>query len=518
VNSSTSASGSPTSARAAPLRTDAVLGGIGALPSRDALVVCRFLCFFLVAFYLTILLMFRGENFLIRDPDIFWHVAVGQRIWQTGSVPWVDEYSYTFQGQPWIAKEWLAQLILSGAFSLAGWRGVALLTASMVALSHALLFLVLSRKMRVTVAIGVATLVYAFSMGHFGARPQVLVDPLIILWVASLVHAVETKSSPTLLLLPLMALWANLHAGFTLGFVFAAILGVEAIFASEPGARLRTGARWASFIGMAVVSSCVTPYGIHSLLVTFQVAVGNEALNYVTEWQPVTLQAIGFNELFLFGLLFLTMYSGAKVPFWRLILIIMLIYLMFAHIRFASLFAMLAPILLAGPLCTQFPYLRLATQLETDPKFFALMLRMSRTLSYPLYALIVCGSAIFAMFGPRIVPATMMTPSGAVDYMISNGLTEKVYNSYNFGGYLIFKGIKTFIDGRSDQLFQGGFMNKLYDVVDKHPRKFIAFLGEYGIHVALVVPDSMEAQELESSLDWERVYSDKDSELYKKRS
>jgi hypothetical protein len=518
VNSSTSASSSPATARAGPIRTEVTPADTGASSSRDVLAVSRFLCFFLLAFYLTMLLMFRGEDFLIRDPDIFWHVAVGQKIWQTGSVPWTDEYSHTFQGQPWIAKEWLSQLFLAGAYGLAGWRGIALLTAGMVALSHALLFLVLSRQMRLTVAMGVASLVYAFSMGHFGARPQIFVDPLIIIWVASLVQSVETKSSPSLLLLPLMILWANLHAGFTLGYVFAGILGAEALFASAPGARLRTGVRWASFIGIAVICGCITPYGIHSLLVTFQVAVGNEALSYITEWQPVTLQTMGLNELFLFGLLFLTMYSGAKVHFWRLMLVIILTYMMFAHIRFASLFAMLVPILMAGPLCAQFPFLRLTTQLEKDRKFFTFMLGVSRALSYPLYALIVCGTGIFALFGPRIVPAAMMMPTSAVDYMISNGLRDKVYNSYNFGGYLIFRGIKTFIDGRSDQLFQGGFIIHLYDIVDKHPREFISLLGEYKISTALVVPGSMESQELGRSPDWERVYFDKDSELYKKRS
>jgi hypothetical protein len=34
-----------------------------------------------------------------------------------------------------------------------------------------------------------------------------------------------------------------------------------------------------------------------------------------------------------------------------------------------------------------------------------------------------------------------------------------VLNSYNFGGTLIFHGIKTYIDGRTDQLFLNGFMN-----------------------------------------------------------
>ena len=88
-----------------------------------------------------------------------------------------------------------------GAYSLAGWRGVVLLSALAIAFSYSLLFLILSRQMRLAVAAGIATVAYSFSLGHFSARPQILADPLLILWVAGLVHAVDKKVSPSWLLL-----------------------------------------------------------------------------------------------------------------------------------------------------------------------------------------------------------------------------------------------------------------------------------------------------------------------------
>ena len=80
-----------------------------------------------------------GSNLLV-DPDSQWHVAVGSKIWNSGRLPMVDELSHTFAGSPWIATQWLSELFLFGAFSVAGWSGVVVLTAFMIASAFALLF------------------------------------------------------------------------------------------------------------------------------------------------------------------------------------------------------------------------------------------------------------------------------------------------------------------------------------------------------------------------------------------
>jgi hypothetical protein len=484
--------------------------------SADARRVSQFVFVLLFAFYLLVLLASQGGAYFLQDADIYWHIAVGRDIWQSGVFPQYDEFSYTFRGQPWIANQWLAELFLSGAYALAGWRSVLLLTASTIAFSYALLFLVLSRKMRLTAAAGMATAAYSFSLGHFGARPQIFADPLIILWVAGLVHAAGNRISPSWLLLPVIGVWANLHGSFSFGLAIGAAFAAEATYYSQSGERFRTARRWAIFLAAALGVACVTPYGYRPILVTLQVFGGNEALSHIGEWQPVTLQSFGVNEVFVFGLLFMAMYHGLRVPAWRLLTIIAVIYMMFAHVRFASLFAILTPILLATPIARQFPFLSLSAQLRTEPQFFERMARVSRAAFYPVCAIIVAGIACFGAYGAPASPKANITPAGAVDYMMKEHLTGNVYNFYDFGGYLIFRGIKTFIDGRSDQLFVHGFTSHLYEVLDRHPRKFLELLSKYDASIALVVPDSIESQELASSREWEKVYSDEVSELFKK--
>ena len=60
----------------------------------------------------------------------------------------------------------------------------------------------------------------------------------------------------------------------------------------------------------------------------------------------------------------------------------------------------------------------------------------------------------------RAAPKEDVAITAAIAYAKSNGMTENVMNHYNFGGQVIFNDIKSFIDGRADQLFLGGFTKK----------------------------------------------------------
>jgi hypothetical protein len=478
----------------------------------------RFVLILLFAFFLVILLGSKGADYFLADPDIYWHIAVGRDIWRSEAFPHLDAYSFTFQGHPWIANQWLGELFFVAAYNLAGWRGVLLVTALATALSFSLLFWILSRQMRLTVAAGIAMAAYTFCLGHFNARPQIFADPLLILWVAGLVHAVENRVAPNWLLIAVMIVWANLHGSFSFGLAIAIAFAAEALFCSNPGERRRAALQWIMFLFAALGAACITPYGYRPLLVTLQVFGANEALSHITEWQPVTLQTVGVNEIFLFALLFMALRSGLKLPAWRLLMVLAITYLMFAHIRFSSLFAITTPILLATPLTRQFPFLDLNAQLSAEPGFFHIMSRVSRASFYPLCAIITVAILSIAAYGSPIEPAPSITPAAAVDYIISKNLAEqRLYNEYDFGGYLIFRNVKTFIDGRSDQLFLQGFTNRLSASLERHARHFTPFLSEYGITLALVVPGSMASEELAASEEWERIYSDKRAELFKKR-
>src|SRR5439155_14807604 len=135
------------------------------------------------------------------------------------------------------------------------------IAAAALALAYALLFVILSRQMRITVAAGVVMIVPILALGHFLARPHVFSFPLVVLWVAGLVRAVEERRAPSWLLLPVMIVWANMHAGFTLGLAIAGVMAAEAAFTSERKDRLGVDSRWVYFCYDELISGCFNTYG-----------------------------------------------------------------------------------------------------------------------------------------------------------------------------------------------------------------------------------------------------------------
>src|SRR5262245_37581067 len=172
--------------------------------------------------------IFALNRRFLNDPDTYWHIATGKWILANHAVPTHDIFSHTVLGQPWINTEWLAQIILFVTYNLAGWRGLVLLCGLVVAVTFVLLYALLTRELRATVALGASAISFLFVSNHFLARPHLLTFPIIVIWTGLLARASEENRIPNLWLLVLMILWANLHGGFTLGLLLTAGFGLEA--------------------------------------------------------------------------------------------------------------------------------------------------------------------------------------------------------------------------------------------------------------------------------------------------
>jgi hypothetical protein len=450
---------------------------------------------------------------LLRDPDTFWHIGVGRLILRTSSFPWIDQLSHTFQGHPWMAREWLSEIILDLMYELGGWGGVVGVAIVAIALTFTLLFLELARQMRLTAALSIAMFSYALSSIHFLARPHLLSFPLLVLWFGGLVRAVETHKSPTLLLLPLMTLWANLHGSFSLGLAVGCLLALEAVFESGPEHRIRTLLHWAGFLAAAAFAALITPYGYHSLFATAEMR-GNQALNYINEWRAMDFSKEVFGGPLIIGLIFVGFLVGVKIKFMRLVIVTITFYLMLVYIRMVPIFALITPLMIASSLRAQFPFLSLESQ--QHDQFFSRLLRVLK----PPYALILSallvGPSLLILFTRTISPRESIYPVAAVDYILRTDPYGRVYNDFSFGGYLIFRGVKTFIDGRTDQLFRGGFLARTFESSNKSNGEFLELLDEYKVSSALVRPESSQTLKLDRAPSWQRQYADDVAVVYQR--
>jgi hypothetical protein len=444
----------------------------------------------------------------LSDPDTFWHLKTGEWMLAERAFPRHDVFSHTAFGQPWVNLEWLAQVILFAGYDLFGWRGLVLLGALVTALTFTLLYVLLARELRATVALGATAISFLFASNHFLARPHLLTFPIIVVWTAFLARASEEDRRPSLWLLPLMVLWANLHGGFTLGLFLVVGFGLEATIVARPSDRRRIAFRWLSFCTGAVLAGCITPYGYHYLLQTYHVFDMGALLPQIGEMRPMSPYTELKQEVILLCLLAMSLLFGVKIGIVRVAMIVGLLHLALQHVRGLALFALVLPFLVAHPLQQQFEFLRPSA--DAFPLFDRRRFRSPATIAALSAALVAIGlmGVTYAILRPLDAPAQQHAPAAALDYALKANLSGPVLNDYDFGGYLIFRGIPTFIDGRT--LFFGKeFALHYFDATALGAGGKLEELADaYKVSWTLLRTGSAPALHFNHSPNWRRIYAD----------
>lgn len=447
----------------------------------------------------TFALLLANGNALLNDPDTQWHVAVGQWIWGMQAVPRIDVFSHTFAGEPWIAKEWLAQLILYAVQFSGGWLGVACLAALALAGTVALVCSWMLRSTSPTVAFGAAAVLVIVAAPHTLARPHLLVLPILAGWMIGLIEALRREIAPSWWFAALMALWANLHASYPLGLLAAGLLGAEAVMRAPCSARARSAMRWGGFLVLCFLAALATPYGLEPIFVTIRLFGKAESIGYIQEWRPLALDPAGILSLAILAATLSILIADWRRHMFRIVLTVLLGIMMIRHARFETSFVLVSLIMGTGPVLARFQSLR-ERSTEPLPRWGA-----PTTLAITLALAIAIGGATLQPF----MPNPLKSPVAALVAARAAGLSGRVYNAYDFGGFLIAQGVKTFIDGRTDQLFIGGFMKKLEDALeDANHRRFTSILDHHGVEWALVEPASSDERHLAAMNGWSCVHRD----------
>lgn len=453
---------------------------------------------------------------LLKDPDSWWHIRVGLDLLANRTFPTVDAYSHTFGGHPWIAKEWLAQLLFAVAYDAAGWNGVVLATVAAVSLTAFATAWFLSASLKPIVAVGLTLLLLFLISPVLIARPHIFTLPIIVVWTASLVGAAREERAPPFALLALLWLWANLHATFTLGLVIAAFAGME-VLARTGLSKPRLLARWLGFGVLCPVVSLLNPYGVQAILATFTVAYGNEAVSRIIEWQPFDAAEDRFQGVAMLAALFALLVSRLRIGWVAAVFVVFALHLYLVHARFSYLFFLLVPILLAPEVARHYPALSTARwAAEKRDRIERFLAAQSRAVGVAMAAFLVLASTAFV--AGQIAPDQKTSAADALAFARARNLTGNVLNSYQFGGTLIFHGIKTFIDGRTDQLFLGGF-SRADDRMGESDGKpvLVESLEKYRIGWALLAANDKRIPFFDQLAGWSRVYADPYAVIYVRR-
>lgn len=502
-----------------------------------------------VLFLTLILFVLSQGSRLLDDADTAWHIRAGDYILDTKTIPETDVFSYTMQGKPWIAHEWLSEVIFSLIHRASGPTGLVLFSALLIGGTFTGLFRrLLINRVSILAAAFLTVLAAGTSANHWLARPHLFSIPLTLVWVSLLFSYHRTGKALYLWFLPLvMVLWVNLHGGYFTGLLLIGIFWIAngvILLVGDRGSGVPQPTRQLAALSMTgagcVLAALANPFGYRILVLPFLFMKDKYVVDHIGEWTSPSFHGFTGFEAYLLILLAVLALSPRKMDWAEIGLLIFSVHMSLFAVRFHAVFAVIV---------TPFVGLHLQALLEhgrdgeefTAPfrRFLRWLLDLSARIEKMSASMRVPGLAILAsagLAGALVFGAPQngtfplrygfdpeKYPVAALDFVRDNQLSGNLYNKYYFGGYLIYRffpdpAYRVFIDGRAVDLYGETFFRETFDVID-HPRLgWKEALDRYDVQWIIHSPESSLSSALLESADWALVYADRVALIFIRRS
>lgn len=463
--------------------------------------------------------------------DLWWQMKAGQLILEHGSVPRTDPFSFTSGGAEWIVHEWLPALFFYWLYTFVSPQ--ALVVYKMVGASVAfglVLWRCVRRTNRWLLSAAVTVLAALAARTFLDIRPQILTyiffaGLLLILeeYRRRTRNPAEFAFAARLLWVvpPLMLLWANLHAGFLLGFFALGVylLGEGWEVLRGDRSRLQVARALAIALGVSIPVTLLQPNGFALWRYPFVLMGHDTVMGFILEWKSPNFHQRWVRPYELLLLLALASFALSRRSIWAgdLIFLVLLVHASLTSIRHIPVFALACAPIVATPLAQIVG--RVERSLKADGRF-------GRT------AFLATGLALVTLaFGfaaelrglPRrdwfsYTGALRGFPVAACDAIEVSGWKGNLFNDYKWGGYCLWRFYperKVFIDGRAEVYFDTAF-DDYYAIHNVFP-DWAERLRKWRVDTALLDRQSYLARVMETSPEWVRVYHDPVALIFRRR-
>jgi hypothetical protein len=440
------------------------------------------------------------------DPDMWWHLKIGEVIWTTHTIPTTDLFSYTTNHHASITHEWLSELLIYGAYRLGGYTGLMLwlcfCTAALLIAGYTLCSLY-SGNAKVAFVGGLT--IWLFGTIGFAIRPH-MIGYLLLIVELLLLHLGQTRNRRWLLgLPPLFAIWINCHGSFFFGLALAGAFLFASWFNFQIGSlvAIRWDANCRRVLMLALVLSIaalfLNPVGVKLVLYPLNTLLDpSMGFSPISEWQPLQFtDGRSFAFLAIPGCIFLLVIIRRTDLLWQeLVVLAVSTWLAASHVRMLFVFGILAAPILSRLLSDTWD----SYDAEQDrPLPNAVLITASLLLA-------------FLAFPNRQNLAAQVekhSPVRAVEFIKTHHLSGPMLNEWDDGGYLIWAAPEhpVFIDGRGGPFGETGVTSEYgkWTQLQSDPN---TLLDKYGIRFCLLSRGSPMVTVLHLLPGWQVVYSD----------
>ncbi|HEV2199490.1 MAG TPA: hypothetical protein VGR73_06700 [Bryobacteraceae bacterium] len=465
---------------------------------------------------------------MLKDSQTGYHIRIGEYVLANHQVPHTDFLSFTKPGERFFAWEWLSGVGAALLYEWGGLRAIVLFSVLTIGLTIAIMLRhLVERGANVFVALFLMHLAIGASSIHYLARPHIftLLFFAYALWVLDRDSRERTWLIWTLV--PLAAVWANLHGGFaglpvTIGILAAGALA-EWVWARDPK-RLGDMLRYSLLAVLCFVASIANPYGLenHRHIVKFMSETWYGHLTQ--EYQPpdfLSTPGAYFGVALAAGIVVALRLLGRK-KIGEALVILAWAYASSRSMRHIPLYM----IVVLPALASELAALWRAWVRGKPPKTLAGLLDRIATDHQPSLARI-------GLFTPLVAVLLFVFPLG-IDYpkdfpeavyptkLINRHAAEigaaRVFTSDGWGHYLTYRfpaPYRIYIDGRTD--FFGEAFTREYLRAINGEAGWDATFRKYGVQMVLVPSDYRLAAEIKRDASWRLVEDDGSAALFARK-
>ncbi|MGB3017855.1 MAG: hypothetical protein WBC65_08615 [Ignavibacteria bacterium] len=481
------------------------------------------------------------------DDDVFWHLATGRYIVETGHVPSVDIFGFVTQGQQWMPFEWGWDVLTYALYNIGGYTALSILRTVIFVLIFWILYVIL-KKFKVSTFLTVLFfIILAFGiMDRLTPRPHVIsmLFFAVLLYIFFDFRYFRRGTGKLIYFLPLVFLiWANMHMGILAGLFLFGIYITSEIFiyfgksnqGVSPLSKKQLQMLTALF-GMSILAALVNPNFFQTYVYAYD-HTKMKLLETINEWRspfdPVYGGGFVTNiyKFFLFGGLIILYYSMRKKDYFPALVYIGFAIYSVRAVRFTVDYIVIIFVFFVIALdfiLAEFSKEKLNSIFRSSPLPSIIVMVMLAYLIFniPNNKLYLEQLQYYRVSGFGI--NSDFIPVQMFDFMREHKIPQtgqRPLNHFGSGGYLVwnFPESKNFIDSRNlnDDIF--GEYNTLIAKRPGFENKLKQYDFDYAIYLA---PDLVRAPaEMEQTIisyfskkqdDWKLVFWDDKSFLFLK--
>jgi len=463
---------------------------------------------------------------------------MGKLIATSGEIPRENLFLYTIPANtPFFDQPWLGQWFMERLLAYFGHAGPQILRNIMTVLTWvALLGVALQRARDPRVVGGLALLAVAAGAPVFAVRTQIFAFLPFIGLLAVLFGVADTRLSRRwlLALVPLTALWANLHGTFILVPILVGLCGgalVAEHWLEERRVDFGAALGWGGAAIFTALAALLNPRGAGIYTYVYQLTVVSPMSQSVSEWQPPDITT-AYGALVvgvLLACLILLARQRRHLRLYEVVLFAATAYLAVGSIRHMFWWAAVMLLVIPRPLgqALNLGAWWKSTTTRTQGVLHlgaALLLVGSLVLSQPglwghrVGVEVLSGTARRA--GPGKGLLDQDSPTQIMQGLLQDGYPGRIFHSQSVGGYLAYE-LGTpiprqvaFVDQRMEMIPQPIW--DTYFELSEAEDGWRAVLDEYGIRTLLLAPAEQGAliRAVQEDPDWVLVAVDEGHLLF----